>query len=474
VEDRTAAVVTTTSHAMYMTRRHASGDIVQRGVVERGTVGHMSETTFAVLALVVLCWAVVSGLLTRANLTSPLVFMVAGYLLANPSWGPLSLDVETPALHLVTELTLALLLFSDAARVNVVQLRQDVGVPTRLLAIGLPLSIGLGAVLAAWFLDGFSWALALFVAATLAPTDAALSAQVINDEEIPIRLRRALNVESGLNDGIATPVVTVALAAAATELGAAGSGESGGALQQLTIGLLVGLAMGTGAAIVVTLGSRRHWVESGGRRIATLAAAIASFAVAVSIDGNGFIAAFVAGISFGALLKGGENSVEVATELPELLGEVLALVVWFIFGAALVPVVLDNLDLASFVYAVLSLTVVRMLPVALALLGTGLDRRSVLFIGWFGPRGLASIVFALLAIEELGEGALVERAVAAVSLTVMLSVVLHGVTAGPLGRRYVRLSKADGKAETDSGTEIRPRRRAHEPGPSKLPDVTTS
>src|SRR5688500_4215471 len=123
----------------------------------------MSETTFAVLALLVLGWAVVSDLLTRANLTSPLVFMVAGYLLANPEWGPLYLDVETPAMHLVTELTLALLLFSDAARVNVVQLRQDIGVPVRLLAIGLPLSITSGAVLAAWFLDGFSWALALFV-----------------------------------------------------------------------------------------------------------------------------------------------------------------------------------------------------------------------------------------------------------------------------------------------------------------------
>ena len=436
----------------------------------------MTETTFAVLALLVLGWAVVSDVLTRANLTSPLVFMVAGYLLANPGWGPLYLDVETPALHLVTELTLGLLLFSDAARVNVVQLREDLGVPTRLLAIGLPLSIAIGAVLAAWFLDGFSWALALFVAATLAPTDAALSAQVINDEKIPIRLRRSLNVESGLNDGIATPVVGLALAAAATELGAAGNGESGGALQQLTIGLLVGLAVGMGTATLINLASQRHWLENGGRRIATLAAAISSFAVAVSLDGNGFIAAFVAGISFGALLKRDVTSVHVATELPELLGEVLALIVWFIFGAALVPVVLDHLDLATFVYAILSLTVVRMLPVALALLGTGLSGRSVLFMGWFGPRGLASIVFALLAIEELGEGALVERAVAAVSLTVVLSVVLHGVTAGPLGRRFVRLSRADAvaDAETESGTEIRSRRLAHEQALPETPPVNAS
>ena len=224
----------------------------------------------------------------------------------------------------------------------------------------------------------------------------------------------------------------------------------------------MGLAIGMGSATLITLASRRQWVEAGGRRIAILAAALSSFALAVALDGNGFIAAFVAGISFGAMLKSDVTPVQGAAELPELLGEVMALVVWFVFGAALVPVVLDNLDLATFGYAVLSLTVVRMLPVALALLGTGLNSRTVVFMGWFGPRGLASIVFALLAIEELGEGALVERAVAAVALTVLLSVVLHGVTAGPLGRRYVRLSRADAEAETDPGAEIPSRRLAHE------------
>jgi NhaP-type Na+/H+ or K+/H+ antiporter len=436
----------------------------------------MSEITFAVLALLVLGWAVMSDLLSRANITSPMVFVVAGFVLANPEWGPLDLDVETPALHLVTELTLALLLFSDAARVNVVKLRQDLGVPVRLLAIGLPLSIGIGTVLAVWLLGGYSWALALFVAATLAPTDAALSAQVINDEKIPIRMRRALNVESGLNDGIATPVVGLALAAVATELGLSGSEESGGALAQLAIGLLVGLAVGMGSAALITLASRYGWVENGGRRIATLAAAIASFALAISFDGNGFIAAFVAGISFGAVLKRDVTPVHVATELPELLGEVLAMIVWFIFGAALVPVVLDNLGVAIVVYALISLTLVRMLPVWLALLGTGLGTRSALFMGWFGPRGLASIVFALLAIEGLGEGALVEQAVAAVSLTVVLSVVLHGVTAGPLGRRYVRLSHADSEAAGAGagGAPIRSRRLAHEDPRAQTPAVNAA
>ena len=179
----------------------------------------MTEATFAVLMLLVLGWAVTSHLLDRLNVTGALVFAVAGYLLGNPAWGPLLVDVATPSIHRLAELALALLLFADAARVNVSQLRRDISFPGRLLGIGLPLSVVLGSLVAAAMFDDFSWALAGFVGATLAPTDAALSAQVINDKRIPRRLRRALNVESGLNDGIATPIVVFALAIVAEEIG---------------------------------------------------------------------------------------------------------------------------------------------------------------------------------------------------------------------------------------------------------------
>jgi NhaP-type Na+/H+ or K+/H+ antiporter len=405
----------------------------------------MTETTVAVITVLVLAWSVVSGLLLRVNVTGALVFTVAGYLLANPSWGVLTVDVDTPSIHLLAEATLALLLFSDAARVDVLRLRKDVAVPARLLGIGLPLTLLLGAVVAAWCFQDLSLALVCFIAATLAPTDAALSAQVINDEQVPMRLRRALNVESGLNDGIVTPVVAFTLAVAATELGVHGAGSSGQgeALRELAVGLGVGLAVGLASGFLIALGSRRRWIITGGRRLASLAAALSSFALAVSLDGNGFIAAFVGGIAFGAQVQKEAAEVEVAVELPELLGEILALVVWFLFGAVLVPVVIEHSGLLTVVYALLSLTVLRMLPVSLALIGTGLDRRTVLFVGWFGPRGLASVVFALLAVEELGETLLVAQAIAVVCLTVLLSVVLHGVSAGPLGRRYVRLEKAD-------------------------------
>ncbi len=194
-----------------------------------------------------------------------------------------------------------------------------------------------------------------------------------------------------------------------------------------------------GGAVLISTAARRGWIMSGGRQLATLALAIAAFAVAVAFDTNGFLAAFVAGIAFGAMLEGKVADREEATEVLTLGGEFLALVVWFLFGATLVPLALEELDWRAVVYALASLTVIRMLPVALSLVRSGLDRPSVVFIGWFGPRGLASVVFALLAIEELGETTHdVRRAVATVGLTVLLSVVLHGITARPGGRRYVQ------------------------------------
>ena len=420
----------------------------------------MTEATFAVLALLVLAWAVVSGLLSRRNITGPLVFTVAGFVLGNPDWGPLTVAVDAPSVHLLAELTLALLLFSDASRVNLSRLKQDIYLPARLLGIGLPLSVLLGSLLAAWLFDDFTWALAGFVGATLAPTDAALSAQVINDHRIPVRLRRALNVESGLNDGIVTPIVTFTLAVAASELGTAHEGEAAtdgsGALLELAVGVIVGVAVGLGSAKLLTLVSRRDWITTGARQVGTFAAALSSFALALALSGNGFIAAFVAGIAFRAGLDEDILEADTIIELPELVGEILAFAVWFLFGAALVPIAVHNFDLPLLAYAVLSLTVVRIVPVALSLLRKGLDRRTVIFVGWFGPRGLASVVFALLAVEELGETELVERAVAAVCLTVLLSVALHGISAGPVGRRYVRSEQAD-----DASPGPRARRTAH-------------
>src|SRR3954452_8967995 len=301
----------------------------------------VSEATFAVLMLLILAWAFTSQLLARMNITGPLVFAVAGYVLANPDWGSLSVGVDTPSIHLLAELTLALLLFSDATRVNVSRLKRDLAFPGRLLAVGLPLSVVLGSLLAAWFFQDFSWALAGFVGATLAPTDAALSAQVIDDARIPTRIRRALNVESGLNDGIVTPIVIVMLAIAASQLGhvsESASAHAGGALRDLCVGLAVGVVAGAGGAALMNIAARHHWADKGGRRMAALAVALTAFSVALAIDANGFIAAFAAGVAFGATLIKDVVDLERTDELPDLGSQLLALVVWFLFGATLLPI----------------------------------------------------------------------------------------------------------------------------------------
>ena len=397
----------------------------------------MNETALAALAAVIFGWAILSDWFARHDLTGPLVFMVAGLILANSDWGIGSINIEGPTVHALAELTLALLLFGDASGVPPAAARRDLPLTARLLAIGLPLSILAGTAVAVVLFPSLPLALAGLIAASLAPTDAALSASVIADERLPVRVRRVLNVESGLNDGIATPVVTFCIAAAATALGIiGGEHEDGfGALGQLVIGVGVGAAVAFVGGRLIVLARQRGWMQHGSRRLATLALALLAFLVASEAGGNPFVSAFVGGIVFGATAP--KDAVE-SVELTELAGNLLSLALWFIFGAGFVIPAFADLDARIVLYAITSLTVVRMVPVALALLGTGQGRPTVAFVGWFGPRGLASVVFALLAVEELGDtdpGVVV--AANTITVTIVFSIIAHGITARPFATRYV-------------------------------------
>ncbi|MEQ6903145.1 cation:proton antiporter [Nocardioides sp. YIM 152588] len=420
----------------------------------------MTSLAITTLAALVAGWALLSGALSRHNVTGPMVFVAAGYLLGNPDWGPMRVDVATESARFVAEVTLALLLFADASRIDATQLRHSAAVPARLLGIGLPLAMIAGTAAAVAVVTDLPWVLALFVGAALAPTDAALSAAVITDERVPLRLRRSLNVESGLNDGIATPVVAMALAGSAAALGVTESAESVAvvdALRDLGVGVLAGLVVGAGGAWATDRATRRGWTSSSARRLAVLALAVVAYSSALAAEGNGFIAAFVAGVAFSGVAARDAADEEGLVVLPELGGELLALVVWFLFGAGLVPIIAANIDAAAVLFAVLALTLLRMAPVAIALVGAGLPRRDVLFLGWFGPRGLASVVFALLAVETLAESAhpMAGWALAAIALTVLLSVVLHGLSAGPVARRFAppaaEAAEAAGAAEVAEG-----------------------
>ena len=393
----------------------------------------MSVADLAIVAALVFGWGTLSARLERFDVTAPIAFVLAGLLLTH---GPLAFLSVAPSKELIKELaefTLALVLFSDASRVGLHELRADAGLYLRLLGAALPVTIGLGTLLA-FALDSSAgiW-LALLVGAALAPTDAALGAGMMANPVVPIRIRRLINVESGLNDGIATPFVSVALAGAATAGEIAGHGPAA-AVAELALGLVVGVAVGGAGGLLVKAARKRGWAAEGFAGPAGVGLAVCAYALSVAVHGNGFIAAFVGGLAFGTTSgRRGEPLVPFVEET----GALVSLLVWLAFGAIAVAPAVEVLNWQIALYAVLSLTVIRMAPVAVALAGSGLDRATIALVAWFGPRGLASVVFCLLALEELGSP-VADHAAAVITITVLLSVLAHGATADPLAGRYAR------------------------------------
>jgi sodium/hydrogen antiporter len=392
------------------------------------------ESGLALIAILVVGYALVAGRLQRLSISSAFAFVLIGILVSEDFLGILALEPEAEAVKLIAEITLALVLFGDASSVDFRALRRDAGPVIRLLVPGLLLTIVFGTVLALGLFPGITLGLALLIGASLAPTDAALGQPVITDERVPARIRRILNVESGLNDGIATPFVYVALGLATAE--ATGSeGWIADAITSGAIGAVAGIVVGAVGGWLLVAADRRQWPSVQSRQLAVLALSIGSYLVALAFGGNGFIAAFVGGLAFGVATR---RRSEDAVEFTEAQGSLLAIVVWTVFGITVGgSLVAGGLNLPAIAYAILSLTVIRMVPVALALLGSRFQLSTVGFIGWFGPRGLASIVFLIIALEGLhGAGQETDVLVATIGWTVLLSVILHGLTAVPLARRY--------------------------------------
>jgi NhaP-type Na+/H+ or K+/H+ antiporter len=412
----------------------------------------MSASDLAIVTALIFAWGTLSARLERFDVTAPITFVLAGVVLTHGPLAPLGFAPSHETVKGLAEFTLVLVLFSDASRVGLRDLRSDMGLCVRLLGIGLPLTIGLGTLLALALFTGMNAWVALIVGAALAPTDAALGAGMMINPAVPVRIRRLINVESGLNDGIATPFVLVAVAGAGAAEHASGIGP-GAAVVELVLGVLIGAVVGGVGGFVVQAARDRGWVAEGFAGSAVLALAVCAYACSLALHGNGFIAAFVGGLAFRAI--GGQRGERLVPFVEEA-GGLVSLLVWLAFGAVEVVPALQHLSWQTAVYAVLSLTVIRMAPVALSLVGSGLGRAAVAFVGWFGPRGLASVVFALIALEDLGQST---AAPAIIAVTVLLSVLVHGATADPLARRYgPRLAPADGAADQDRMPELPERR----------------
>jgi len=391
----------------------------------------MEVLSLTLVLVTIFGWCVLASRLQRVGLTAPIVFVTAGFVLAE-GLEILDLALEPHLVKVIAEVTLVWVLFADASLVRPSQFRRDLGMYGRLLGVGLPLTIALGTATALVLLDVDLWA-ALLIGAALAPTDAALGASVMSDPAVPDKVRRALNVESGLNDGIATPIVLVAIAGVAASEGIAGVESPSRAVLALLVGVLAGSAVGGLGGAATRVARRRGWLSEELAGPAVLTLALLAYTGALLVEGNGFVAAFVGGLVFGGVAgRGGEKEVYFV----EQSGALASMISWLIFGALVVPVIGDSWTPTVLAYAVLSLTVIRMLPVALALVGAGVDRFGVAFVGWFGPRGLASVIFALLAVEDLHDAG--KDLVAVIAFTVLLSVVAHGFSAGPLASRFTK------------------------------------
>lgn len=385
------------------------------------------EAVVLIAAGAVLLVTAVSGRLGRIWLTEPLVATALGLLAGRYLFG--GVDVESPLILLVLELTLALVLFSDASRIDVTRLRAGYNWPLRMLVFGLPIVVVLGAAFAGWYLS-VPLGLALMLGVILAPTDAALAEPVLDAESVPARVRQTLNVESGLNDGLAVPILLIAIALVDAEKGATTLGAVGLFLSQLGIGLVGGIALGWLGALLISKATEVGWMDPLHQKIAAVLLAVAGFAAIQLLGGSGFVAVFIAG---GMISSRTRPRPEYLYQFAEIEGHTLVLVAFFIFGAGPGIELLERgLPIDGVVVAVVSLVLLRPVAIALSLFGQKLSGRTILFLGWFGPRGLATIVFVLVAIEDLGAVAPVIRDT--VTVTVLLSILAHGITAVPMSR----------------------------------------
>lgn len=391
---------------------------------------HFDLVMLAILGAFIL-YSLVTRYIDRSVLTLPILFMCLGYVLSDQLRATASADMMHEGKRLLAEITLVLVLFSDASHVRFSQLKHNWRLPARMLMIGLPLSIAIG-TLVTWLISPEGGiAMALLTAAVLTPTDAALGQSFVASANVPEKLSETVNVESGLNDGLVLPFVL--LGAVLASAGMAGANTDGLALNatlQIVLGPLAGGFIGWSVARLMDFAQARRLIAASAEGVVFLSASFAAYVLANVIGGNGFIAAFTAGMIFGNTYK---HNIRFVREFMEGVGMLLTMSAFLVFGALLLPDGLAHASPKTVLIAVLFLTVVRVGAIWLSLTGSGLKTHEKLFLGWFGPRGLASILFTLVIIDEF-EFPNEAELLACASITVALSILVHGVSSTPLAK----------------------------------------
>ena len=384
---------------------------------------------YAILAIIVFVYSTLARGIERTPFGGALLFVTLGFILGPDVLGLLQIDIDRHGLRTIAEFTLALLLFTDAAKADLGSLGRSYQIPWRMLVVGLPLTIALGFVCAQWLLPGLTGFEMALLATMLAPTDAALGKAVISNKRVPTRLRESLNLESGLNDGICVPILFLFLALAMETTSSDMGVELAMSLlvKEIGIGVTVGVLLTLAMSWLLRYSARLGLIGGHWRPIHVVAMALSCFSLAQLAGGSGFIAAFIGGLLFGALVKRHKADLLRAAEGT---GETFSLLTWVLFGGGVIATFMPQVTWPIVLYSLLSLTLIRMLPVLMALINTGLNLPEKLFLGWFGPRGLASVVFAIIVMNEQlpGESTLVLTVVC----TVTFSVFAHGLSSNPL------------------------------------------
>ena len=386
-------------------------------------------------ALLIFAFGLLSKLSERSPISGPMVFVGVGIIVSLLNLDEFKLHLNTDMVKFVAELTLIIILFVDGSLIKIDRLREALsGIPGRLLLIGLPITAILG-TLSAWliFPEWGIWSI-LLLALILSPTDAALGQAVVKSEAVPEKIRRSISIESGLNDGMVLPPILVCIAVLTS--GAAAISGDGHWIKyivlQLTLGPLLGMAVGQIGGRLIEYANSKDWMNHVFQQLASFALAILAFSIAELFHGNGFIAAFVAGLTLGVSSHDVRERIQ---EFGEAQGQLLSLFVFLIFGLTAIPLFSEFWTLNALIYAILSLTAIRMLPVLLSLTGLGIDTYSKIFIGWFGPRGIASILYLLIVVGDMGDGAPME-VLSVIVLTVLISVFAHGISAVAMSKRF--------------------------------------
>lgn len=396
-------------------------------------VGPNFELILLGILACIIAYSLMTKLIARTVLTLPIFFVALGFLCAPATEALGTAEELRGSARLLVEITLILVLFADASHIRFARLKNTFSIPLRMLVIGMPATIAFGTMFVFLISPQSGLALCLLTAAVLTPTDAALGQTVVSSPDVPKRLSQSINVESGLNDGLVLPFVLLGAILASSNLHGT-DGLAFMAVTQIVLGPVAGIVVGWVAARALDLAQQRGWIIESAQGIVFLATAFLSFIGAELVGGNGFIAAFVAGAVFGNAYR---HDIHFIREFMEGVGQLLTMVAFLVFGALMLPDGLAHMNLTTVLLAIGFLTVVRMLPIWISLIGTDLAPKEKLFLGWFGPRGLASILFTLIMMDEF-DFPNEEKLLACVSLTVGLSVLLHGISATPLAKRIGR------------------------------------